>query len=330
MFNPKEISKLFGRIALVFALTTLVSTLYAQTYYTSTQSSSWSTAFSSSGSGAPHIYTINSGHTVQIDTNITDVERVDVYGTIQMTNGVKLNLTETGVVVIHPGGLITGGNGGSHITFVNGPSIIPTGGFNEPGGTSGQYGNGGTNGAFVSGLPVSWLNVNASTQADVTTVSWQTASESNNSHFEIETYNAGVWTSAGMVPSHAVGGNSAVTLSYEHKLLNANATIVRIKQVDFDGQYSYSKSVAINASPLKNTVRTIAKGDNNVFLSYGSDVDVETLATVEVYDLKGTLIHSIEKLNANGENVNLPQTGIYVIVYKNETTAPVVSKIWVD
>ena len=134
-----------------------------------------------------------------------------------------------------------------------------------------------------------------------------------------------------MVPSKATGGNSAITLSYEHELLNVgSANIVRIKQVDFDGQYSYSKSVAINQNTIRNTVRTIAKGDNNVFLSYGADANVETLASVVVYDLTGNMIHSIEKLNTNGQNINLPQSGIYVVVYKNENSTPIVSKIWVD
>jgi len=97
-------------------------------------------------------------------------------------------------------------------------------------------------------LPVEWLTLQALVvnKTDVL-LKWQTASEINNSYFEVETSDDAVnFTVAGRVYSK---GNSYTISSYEflHRNPVASGKIYyRLKQVDNNGRFNYSSTVNVN------------------------------------------------------------------------------------
>lgn len=91
-------------------------------------------------------------------------------------------------------------------------------------------------------LPVELMNFDVQLNDGIAQLSWTTANELNNSHFEIQRSFDGVKFE--MVGTKAGQGTSQTlsTYSYLDRLTNTNIEKVfyRLKQVDFDGMYDYS------------------------------------------------------------------------------------------
>ncbi len=102
-----------------------------------------------------------------------------------------------------------------------------------------------------SALPVELTSFSANAQQDGVLLSWKTATEVNNYGFEIERSVAQIvkqsneWEKIGFVEGH---GNSNSPKQY--KFLDNSVTggkyIYRLKQIDTDGSYKYSKLIEVN------------------------------------------------------------------------------------
>ena len=136
--------------------------------------------------------------------------------------------------------------------------------------TAEAYSNGGGNGTLlgsatinfviqptVSSFPVNWLNFEAKQLAGKVLLNWETASEQNNSHFIVE-------RSADNVNFEVIGqvdavGHSSEVASYE--MIDGTPLPglqhYRIKQVDFDGEYSYSSVVEVTIDAVKRLELTL-------------------------------------------------------------------------
>ncbi|GAB3815110.1 hypothetical protein GCM10028895_08870 [Pontibacter rugosus] len=104
-------------------------------------------------------------------------------------------------------------------------------------------------GTDPSPLPVELMNFAAVKESsNIAFLTWATASENNNSHFEIErSANGKTWAKIGDV---AGAGNSGTKRSYSFSdagFAHAGAGTVyyRLKQVDFDGTAAFSKVVSL-------------------------------------------------------------------------------------
>ena len=100
------------------------------------------------------------------------------------------------------------------------------------------------NGSFVI-LPVQWLSFTAQKRNETVLLSWKTTTEQNSSRFEIEKSPDAIrFNKIGAV---AAAGNSNSVLSYsfsdQQPLKGMN--FYRLKQVDLDGTFNYSKIVSI-------------------------------------------------------------------------------------
>lgn len=97
-------------------------------------------------------------------------------------------------------------------------------------------------------LPVTWLKFNAVlTNANKDALlTWSTATEINNSHFEVErSLDAQHFTQIGIVKSKSVSGHSSNILNYDFtdymvSKLSSNIIYYRVKQVDYDGKFEYT------------------------------------------------------------------------------------------
>lgn len=99
-------------------------------------------------------------------------------------------------------------------------------------------------------LPITLLNFSGAINLKQHLLTWATASSFNNSHFEIERRSANTdFVRIGRIGNQQEG---SITLSYqfsdEQPLAGTN--YYRLKQVDFDGQFSYSKTIALRNNAL--------------------------------------------------------------------------------
>lgn len=105
--------------------------------------------------------------------------------------------------------------------------------------------------APIAPLPVELVNFKANKDSKGRALlTWNTASEDNNDRFEVErSANGTEWQKIGQV---AGAGNSSVNRSYSFTDLSTSGTAYyRLKQVDFDGQYEYSKVVVLESQVVK-------------------------------------------------------------------------------
>ena len=194
---------------------------------------------------------------------------------------------------------------------------------NVPGAATGLRNNRRFTLATISGspLPIDLLSFNATPfENSSVKIDWQTTTEINNDYFTIErSIDVIDWETVNQIDG---AGNSSNLIAY-HKLDKepyAGTSYYRLKQTDFDGKFSYSKtatvtiktvnSISIYPNPAQNQI--IISGDKNemkslqIYTALGKNA---TKLTSIIQRSETRLVVDISKLNS----------GIYFL--KTETTA---------
>ncbi len=162
-------------------------------------------------------------------------------------------------------------------------------------------------------LPVKFLDLNASINDKKTLISWSTSSEINNNGFEIERSIDGQnFETIGFVKGM---GNSNKINNYSFEYASTESAFYRLKQIDFNGQFEYSNTIAtknnkIEAEILPNPFKDEITISNNA-----------TINKIEIVDVTGKIIYSeIQNNNKILIHTGNLKTGIYFIkVYSNDT-----------
>lgn len=169
-------------------------------------------------------------------------------------------------------------------------------------------------------VPVEWLEAKAEWKDHSAEVSWSTATEINNSHFVIErSYDRENFEAIGEVNSNAPSGNSLSILNYQfndQEAYYSNYPVVyyRIKQVDFDGSFDYSRTLALQKSgiPTFAVFPNPSEGVINVNLP-------DEGMTIEVWDIAGKMV---DKIYVDDENtvidLSLLRQGHYTLKAYND------------
>jgi len=163
-------------------------------------------------------------------------------------------------------------------------------------------------------------------------LTWETATESNSSHFVIErSYNATEFNEIGRVDA---AGTSFENISYSFTDQWAGAEMYyRLKQVDFNGSFGYSNLVKIisecNADDTGTFIDIFPNpvvGNSEAFIKLIADTD--GTAYIDVMDVKGALIAEIPVSILNGPNLlsfptgNLAQGTYMIRVHGNGWFSP--------
>ncbi len=157
-------------------------------------------------------------------------------------------------------------------------------------------------------LPVELVSFNATSTGNGVTLDWMTASELNNRGFAIEKSIDGLnFSEIGFV---AGNGTSALVNKYSYTDANAGAAVVyyRLKQLDFDGTYSYSSIVKVETSAVPNVFALDQNYPNpfNPSTTISFTVDKEGFANLTVYSINGEMITTLFNENAKpGQRYNL-------------------------
>ncbi len=174
-------------------------------------------------------------------------------------------------------------------------------------------------------LPVELTNFTADLNNNKILLKWSTATETNNSHFEIErkvNLNNIVsnWQTIGSVQGH---GNKSTPTNYnftDSKLELSGKYSYRLKQVDFNGSYEYTPEVKLNVVLANNFV--LEQNYPNPFnpsTKISFSVPVKEHVSLIVYDMLGNQVSQLVNetkesgnYKINFEASNLP-SGIYVL-----------------
>lgn len=156
------------------------------------------------------------------------------------------------------------------------------------------------------------------------TVTWTTASETNNDFFTVQRSIDGVTFEDVTIVDGA--GNSSSILNYSTIDYNPYGGIsyYRLKQTDFDGTSKYSDVVAVSCADAATTFNLInaydqENGNMAIVFSAGDN----ELYTVTLYDARGRLITTTSGKSYSGQNqISIPvgdlARGIYLVNLQNE------------
>ena len=281
-------------------------------------SSSWSCGYIPASSG--DTMRIPASMTVVVDINspIYAFMRIEVSGTMQFSNGQKINMDEFGVVEIYSGGSLIGGNAGSRLNIggntlwqgneppLIGPTIVSTSGF----------------------LPIELIDFNAIVNNGIVEISWATMSEANNDYFIIErSQDAFNWE---FTIETQGSGNSNFIINY-FEIDNSpliGLSYYRLTQVDFDG-----KQETFNIIPVENVIEgegvmdiypnPVNRGEC-ISLSFESLHRDKQEILVVLRDIRGNEAFSIIKFVDCEDGLvamDIPQhldSGIYLVVATSE------------
>jgi hypothetical protein len=154
--------------------------------------------------------------------------------------------------------------------------------------------------ARVSGappLPVELTSFDAATNNGSVSLTWQTASETNNAGFRVQHQTESGWATLGFVRSQASGGTTTEAQSYRYRVdqnLDLGTHRFRLKQEDLDGSTSLSDVVTVDVRmneemSLKAPAPNPTRGQTT--LSFAVKEASET--TVALYNVLGQRVKTL-------------------------------------
>lgn len=111
--------------------------------------------------------------------------------------------------------------------------------------------------SVIDPMSVNWLYVQGKALEQTSVISWATSSEANCKGYELQSSTDGrIWSKVTFVNSKAENGNSETQLDYEgiDYAPAQGRNIYRVKQIDLDGSFAYSKDVVVNHANIKNNI----------------------------------------------------------------------------
>ncbi len=171
----------------------------------------------------------------------------------------------------------------------------------------------------IAPLPVELLYFTGNRNGSTVILKWATASEKNNDKFIIErSTNGKTFEAIGHVNGQ---GDSHITTAYTFtdKSTAANKLYYRLKQVDFDGTYTYSKIVSIMGNTLMSQPVMVAypnpsKGMSTAILT----VETASNSTITLFDLQNRVVQQQELYMEQGivefpVDLRNAASGIYIL-----------------
>lgn len=169
-------------------------------------------------------------------------------------------------------------------------------------------------------LPVELVAFTGENKDKINCLKWTTASEINNNYFEVERSQNGIYYLK--IGSLIGKGNSSELINYAFDDSTAffGPNYYRLKQVDFNDQFIYSKIISvINRSP-KNICSAYFTQENGKYLLTCPFVESGSFSII---DMRGVFLETKQLKNVNeGIKINLQQypAGMYLInIYDGQT-----------
>ena len=170
-------------------------------------------------------------------------------------------------------------------------------------------------------VPVELMDFNATVVNNNVSITWATATETNNKGFSVERKaKDGNWASIGFVQGK---GNSTEVSNYtytdrEASKLNSNKVVYRLKQVDLDGTTTYTKEVEVEIS-LPNTLSLSQNYPNpfNPTTKITFELPTNGQVTLKVYNVSGVEVATLvnKNMESGRYDINFDATKLASGVY---------------
>ena len=187
-----------------------------------------------------------------------------------------------------------------------------------------------------SALPVKYNSFTAQKNNSDVILKWTTTAENNNSGFEVQRSDNGAKYYNIAIVKGAVNSNTATTYTFKDVDTKAGTYCYRLKQVDLNGAFEFSKTTCVEFEVVKNNTNEVVTTPNpfndKLQVKYNSLSAVTV--NIQILDLIGKVHHNINMQANKGETMfsletdNLPM-GIYFVRINNNgivTTQRIVKK----
>ncbi len=170
-------------------------------------------------------------------------------------------------------------------------------------------------------IPVELTSFSASVSDNDVVLSWATATETNNSGFEIERKTGSDWESVGFV---AGAGTSTQPKSYSFTDANPGVSKVsyRLKQIDLDGTFSYSNAIEVSFNPVTFNLEQNYPNPFNPATTIRFSIPDDANVKLDIYNASGelvqTLINTGMKKGFHSVNFNASGLASGIYLYKIE------------
>ncbi|OFX17738.1 MAG: hypothetical protein A2033_04280, partial [Bacteroidetes bacterium GWA2_31_9] len=159
-------------------------------------------------------------------------------------------------------------------------------------------------------LPITLLSFTAECNNKNTELQWITASEINNNYFIIEKSSDGTNFYEVSKINGKGNSNKVTTYNYTDLTFSEDINYYRLKQVDIDGKYSFSKTIVNSCNPSKEPIVFYENNKINIL-----NID-DTYISISLIDLQGKTIYK-ESINVQNDEytIDIPElpTGVYLI-----------------
>jgi len=273
-----------------------------------------------STSDAVHRYDLNGAYLDDFATNINFAQQI-----FEMANGniaVAGFSTPSGIYIYSPTGTLL--NTLSVVTGVRSVYELPNGHLLTTSGTS-LYELDENTGAIIrtiatglsyqyislydySTVPVELVSFTANVAGSNVVLDWQTVTETNNSGFDIERSEDNAnFVRIGFVPG---SGTTTETRSYSYtdNLVSGGTYYYRLKQIDYDGSYTYSDVVEVDLGlPTQFTIEQNYPNPFNPSTTIRFATPVDAKVIINVYNLVGEKVSEVVNNNHSA--------GAHVVVF---------------
>lgn len=167
---------------------------------------------------------------------------------------------------------------------------------------------------FANPLPVELLSFIGTKREKSVIINWSTASEINNDYFELEKSRDGINFQAFAKLKGAGFSNQILNYSYTDTEPFIGTSYYRLKQVDFDGTFTYSDKISVNFSKDFTSNINFYPNPSSGIVTFKVPENENIL--IELYDLTGKKIYVETINNTNSINLNNFANGVYLLSAK--------------
>jgi hypothetical protein len=151
-------------------------------------------------------------------------------------------------------------------------------------------------------IPVELISFTATVERNSVSLTWQTATETNNRGFEIERApsksppkgeTSGEWKVIGFVEGRGTTTEMS-DYTFKDKITTPGSYVYRLKQIDFDGSFSYSKEIEVEVSgPTNYALYQNYPNPFNPATTIKYALPVDSRVKINVYNSLGQLVETV-------------------------------------
>ncbi len=171
-------------------------------------------------------------------------------------------------------------------------------------------------------VPVELTGFSATVNSGIVNLNWQTATETNNSGFNIErkSVEGSEWNTLTFINGHGTT-TEPQSYSYNDENISAGKYLYRLKQVDFNGTYEYSNEIEVLVNPPdKFSLNQNYPNPFNPTTAIEFQLPKESFVTLKVYNILGfemaTLVTEQKPAGVHKINFNASELPSGMYIYK--------------